>query len=1116
MVMSFNPGRKIRSPFSCGGEDATRQAVSGAESAVSSTKGASTSLSLFSRSLSQLGSVPGGGCGLPVFTGDPPMTCAGSAAQSSSERRSACVLAFDANARRVEMTAGGNEPRHERSCSGLTASGGPHVCGMMATQSHRGDGGRGGRFGSPRKLCGASSPARLAHAAGGVLRLTPRQGVCTLAAAAVRSLSLPRRPVAGLSGEGDTARTGARSFSLPLPRATALTPCFVETQNLAPAPAAVRARHVDGVMREGSCAHPFSGALVPSSTGLASSFLSERFNQPNHGGVNSSHRLCSHPGPARGESRWMSIALGSSRFQRQPQAHSALLSARGAQQCPGPFRATWRSFASFDLSKSGSMSFTFEGANSPLASGSPPFSAPPSARGGPSPTESSTALSTERLLLLVAEDSKRGLPQRRMRFASLLAPPPQTPQQQCRAAGFLLDELRARVAAQIATLQALGALLDQAGRAIRNLRKAGENLYSPLAPLGVDPEASALKLGGASQNGSLISRLEGMIRVAHDTLLRQYAILLPYGGREGGSACEIGLSTSDSSHRRMSRCLDFHRDFLSLIPALRSLHPRIVTLVVAGARQQFQDAWQHLEKLREDGGRGGEKIRVEGAFLMQQYEGQLEQTIEDFLVRNVSLGILLYHFDHLHHQMQSRWAASSGRHAHSRGTPSLRASDAPHAQSPFRLASPFFSTCSHPHHSPLSPRQAPDLPPAGGDYGSSKVRYAHTSLAMESPGGRAAARAPTGGGHPAASGPEAEECEEAPLPPVIGVLDRFCQPAVQLKAVIQDAQALCRAVSGTAPLVRVFTLETDAYRLRVEQGEETNAYRGDAISASAAPAAGVPCALSSDAEAVASPPIVFPSPILRYILAELLKNAMRATIQKREEDEKRRNLVEREQAARLGREDAPVECVVMPVSGGVWIRISDRGVGIREDKKRFIFNCLNKDGQAIKDAATLLTGGLSSEGAQTELGAAAPPSPGAPSNSIGTAKAEQEALEQRLDRVRASGCGVGLLLSRAYMRYFGGALMLRSTPGEGTDCFLFVPSLETRSENLPSSAVPALWGGADARPRDSLCAEGGGGPGGRDASGRAGGRLDEESQIPEELLMDGLRAWTRSRLVCEV
>nr|CEL68866.1 TPA: pyruvate dehydrogenase kinase, putative [Neospora caninum Liverpool] len=717
------------------------------------------------------------------------------------------------------------------------------------------------------------------------------------------------------------------------------------------------------------------------------------------------------------------------------------------------------------------MSFTVDGPPSfSFAFESPTGSKPSVRRPLLSWAERSASVSRDHLLTLVAEDSKRGMPQRRMRFASLLAPVPETPEQQSRTTRFLLHELRARFAAQISTLQALGALLDQARAAVHNLRKPGAFFYEPSPRADASEGGPSTVQSGAEQRAAVSTapRLEGMLKMAHETLLQQYAILLPEGRGEATAPGDASGAAGSAAGRWKKGSLRFQQDFLALVPALRSLHARVVALVVAGARQQFQEAWTQLEKLREAGGRGGEKIKAEGSFLLQQYESQLEHSLQAFLVRNVSLGVLLCHFDHLHHQMQARWPQT--RPFPGRCSASLPTPDACCQAACFRLHFP--STLSIPLHA--VPPGFPHAESPGGPRGSTKVRFAHTSAALESRD--TAALGDWEGG----CGTE-EDALGGSLPQVIGVMDRRCQPAAQLRAAIQQAQSLCRGVAGTAPPVRVFTLEAAPHG----GGEVSQALRGSAASPPQFPAE-----TKSLVQPVAAH-VVFPSPILRYVLAELLKNAMQATLQKREDDE---DASARERSVRFGREETPVDCVLMPVPGGMWIRISDRGVGIREDKKRGIFNCLNKDGQAMKDAATLFMGG---ETGRRSFVASDTEAETAAATALRASTGEGDTLQKRLEGVRVSGCGVGLLLSRAYMQYFGGELVLRSAPGKGTDCFLFVPSLETRSENLPSTAVPAVWAGK----AHKESAEGQSGEGRKQDIVGKSHREDGDSTIPEELLV---------------
>ncbi|KEP67646.1 UNVERIFIED_CONTAM: ATPase/histidine kinase/DNA gyrase B/HSP90 domain-containing protein [Hammondia hammondi] len=653
-----------------------------------------------------------------------------------------------------------------------------------------------------------------------------------------------------------------------------------------------------------------------------------------------------------------------------------------------PFYQVRRSFSSNSGGpRTTSMSFTIDRPSSFSFSFDTPNGSTPTVRTPGVALAETASLSRDQLVALVAEESRPGVPQRRMRFAWLLAPFPESAQAQSRMTEFLLRELRLRCAAQLSTLQAVGALLREARTAVQNVLHPGESVRMPFPRFLFPFETRTPQQGDAA----VALPLEGMLKFAHETLLQQYAILLLESKGEGKDL----EAEMPQEPRRQRRALRLRQDFLAVIPSLRNVHARVFAQVVAGARQQFQETTKLLAQLSE----------VDSASILARYENQIETTIRDFLVRNVSLGVLLCHFDHLHHQLQARGP----------GSPLYSHRSFSDACDP--------GTCFKPHLPSVSPPAGPSVPPQGPDAGSSRppgdARFTHS-----------AAEAPKGSGVGGCFEEKTETGSGSP-PQIVGVMDRRCRPEAQLRAAIDQAQSLCREIAGGAAGVRVFAVETIGNGEAIQNIPETSS---SSFSSSLE---------NPSVQRALEHHIVFPSPILRYVLAELLKNALKATLEKGEKAGGMRG------ETGFPESEETVDCVVLPVPGGVWVRISDRGVGMSSEKKRGIFNCLNKGDKAMNDAATLFMGG--------EVGTSCGCSPDTgEKGQKAIPTLERDSLQKRLESVRVSGCGVGLLLCRAYMQYFGGELLLRSSPGKGTDCFLFVPSLEKRSENLPATPVPSL------------------------------------------------------------
>jgi pyruvate dehydrogenase kinase 2/3/4 len=150
---------------------------------------------------------------------------------------------------------------------------------------------------------------------------------------------------------------------------------------------------------------------------------------------------------------------------------------------------------------------------------------------------------------------------------------------------------------------------------------------------------------------------------------------------------------------------------------------------------------------------------------------------------------------------------------------------------------------------------------------------------------------------------------------------------------------------------------------------------------------------------------------LHYILLELLKNAMRATV---------------ERHGRAGDDYCALPDIKVVISVGdedVCVKVADEGGGIPRSEVPLLWTYLHST--APRPSSIGLDVGSMQMGAMAEglQGSHAP----------------------------LAGFGVGLPLSRLYAQYFGGDLDIKSMDGYGTDCYVFLNRLGTECENLPSA-----------------------------------------------------------------
>jgi pyruvate dehydrogenase kinase 2/3/4 len=140
-----------------------------------------------------------------------------------------------------------------------------------------------------------------------------------------------------------------------------------------------------------------------------------------------------------------------------------------------------------------------------------------------------------------------------------------------------------------------------------------------------------------------------------------------------------------------------------------------------------------------------------------------------------------------------------------------------------------------------------------------------------------------------------------------------------------------------------------------------------------------------------------------YIMLELLKNSMRATVEWHGVDA----------------DFPPIKVIIADGNDNedVVIKISDEGGGIpRSDMKKIWSYLFTTADPSIQEG---MVGVHSNEG-----------------------------VDHGIDSPLA-GLGYGLPISRSYCRYFGGDLSIMSMEGFGTDCFVYLARLGNTKEPLP-------------------------------------------------------------------
>ena len=232
--------------------------------------------------------------------------------------------------------------------------------------------------------------------------------------------------------------------------------------------------------------------------------------------------------------------------------------------------------------------------------------------------------------------------------------------------------------------------------------------------------------------------------------------------------------------------------------------------------------------------------------------------------------------------------------------------------------------------------------------------------------------------------------DEDPPPGYVGLINRHTSPAEICSVAAEDAKYVCRQAYGIAPEV-VVEGRTD---------------------------------------------LTFPyiPSHLYYCMMELLKNSLRATVERHGVDDE----------SGSGAKVLPPEIHELPrvrvvIAGNnctedVGIKISDEGGGIRRSHLPKIWSYLFTSARPAFE---------SQDGAFTSAGGNAKRPPPATSEATGGA------VNRARNRfIPMAGLGYGLPISRCYARYLGGDLTIVSLEGHGTDAYVHLPRLGDRAEPI--------------------------------------------------------------------
>ncbi|CAE6912225.1 PDK [Symbiodinium sp. CCMP2592] len=202
-----------------------------------------------------------------------------------------------------------------------------------------------------------------------------------------------------------------------------------------------------------------------------------------------------------------------------------------------------------------------------------------------------------------------------------------------------------------------------------------------------------------------------------------------------------------------------------------------------------------------------------------------------------------------------------------------------------------------------------------------------------------------------------------------------------------------------------------------------------------------PKIIVTDAGAV---PFTFVPRYMFYILSELLKNAVRATVE--------------QHSFAGGSEMVPITLVVCTGRGVTSVRISDTGGGIPVDRLPRVWSYLYTTAQPQDVPITRESVDAPTRLRHVEMSMQ-------PGHSLLDQDEDTSQEHRILLRSPLAGLGCGLPLSRLYAEYLGGRLKLQTLPRYGTDVFVYLNSvgncISAAGQNVPQRTRLHYIGGRE-------------------------------------------------------
>ncbi|CAK0852529.1 unnamed protein product [Prorocentrum cordatum] len=193
-------------------------------------------------------------------------------------------------------------------------------------------------------------------------------------------------------------------------------------------------------------------------------------------------------------------------------------------------------------------------------------------------------------------------------------------------------------------------------------------------------------------------------------------------------------------------------------------------------------------------------------------------------------------------------------------------------------------------------------------------------------------------------------------------------------------------------------------------------------------------------------PFPFVPRYLFYILSELLKNSVRATVEC--------NAGRDGGAGEQPRYLEPVSVVVCGGEGTASIRVSDEGGGIPVDALNHVWSYLYTTAEPIEVPYTRDAVDAPTDLRRLETGSI--PAAASAGNGWGSLAEPDHEDHSLLLRSPLAGLGCGLPLTRLYAEYLGGEVKLHTLPRFGTDVFVYLSRLEHLPSDRPLARLSTL------------------------------------------------------------